>query len=328
MTPITLIGEQRRLIDGWQRRLPLEPRPFAAIGDAIGASESDVIRIVKELAATGVISRVGATISPNTVGASLLAAMRVEPEKLEEIAAIVSGDPCVNHNYEREHDFNLWFVVTAADRSALASALARLRAATGHDCLELPMERAYYLDLGFPIDMSGRKTEPVASAREATFEAGDADLSLLHALEDGLAITPRPYADLGQRCEATEDQVIARLARLLASGIISRLGVIVRHRALGITANAMAVWDIDDDKVNDVGTDFAAVPFVTLCYRRPRRLPSWRYNLFTMVHGRDRATVEAQVAELAARASISPDRRAVLFSKRCFTQRGARYKAA
>jgi DNA-binding Lrp family transcriptional regulator len=190
------------------------------------------------------------------------------------------------------------------------------------------MERAYYLDLGFPIDMSGRKTEVPARARETTLEVGDSDRLLLHALEDGLAITPRPYAELGQRCEATEDQVIARLARLLASGIISRLGVIVRHRALGIAANAMAVWDIDDDKVNDVGAAFAAVPFVTLCYRRPRRLPSWRYNLFTMIHGRDRATVEAQVAELAAHTSIGPEHRAVLFSKRCFTQRGARYKAA
>jgi len=328
MTPITLTGEQRRLIDDWQRRLPLEPRPFAAIGEAIGASESDVMRIVKELAATGVISRVGATIRPNTVGASLLAAMRVEPGKLEEIAAIVSSDPSVNHNYEREHDFNLWFVVTAAHPSALASAVGRLKAATGHDCLELPMERAYYLDLGFPLDMSGRKTEVLARARETTLEVGDSDRLLLHALEDGLAITAHPYAELGRRYGETESQVIARLARLLAGGIISRLGVIVRHRALGIAANAMAVWDIDDDKVNDVGAAFAAVPFVTLCYRRPRRLPSWRYNLFTMVHGRDRATVESQVTELAAHTSIGPERRAVLFSKRCFTQRGARYKAA
>ena len=100
------------------------------------------------------LSRIGAAVRPNTVGASVLAAMRVAPDRLDEIAAIVSREPCVNHNYEREHELNLWFVVAAPDKAGLDSVLARLRAATGHEILELPLERAYYLDLGFSLDLS------------------------------------------------------------------------------------------------------------------------------------------------------------------------------
>lgn len=318
--------DQRRLIDGWQRGLPLTPRPFLGIAEALGLSEARVLELLRALDAAGILSRVGATVRPNSAGASLLAAMCVAPACLDAIAAIVSAEPGVNHNYEREHAFNLWFVVTAPDRDALGATLSRLRQATRHDILELPMERAYFLDLGFPLDGSGRKSAPPASTDDMVIEAADRDL--LAALGDGLEIQPRPYLTLARRCGATEDQVLARLARLIEGRVITRLGLIVKHRSLGFTANAMAVWDIADDEVDRIGERFARVPFVTLCYRRPRRLPDWRYNLFTMVHGRDRDTVTAQVDRLAAEAAVGPDRRATLFSRRCFLQRGARFKAA
>lgn len=320
--------QQRALIDGWQRRLPLEPRPFAAIASALDLTEGRVLELLRGLQANGVLARIGATVRPNTAGASLLAAMRIAAPDFERIAAIVSAEPCVNHNYEREHAFNLWFVVTAPDRRELATALGRLRATTGHDILELPMERAYVLDLGFPLDGSGRTAPLRVADGTAAMAIEPADRQVLAALEDGLEIQPRPYLALARRCGLSEAEVIARLRHLCGAGIVSRLGLIVRHRALGFTANAMTVWDIADEDVDRIGAMFAARPFVTLCYRRPRRLPDWPYNLFTMVHGRDRTTVEAQVAALAHEAGVAADRRAILFSRRCFVQRAARFKAA
>lgn len=320
---------QRKLIDGWQRAFPLVPRPYAAIATDIGIDEGSVLAELRSLQAAGVLSRIGAAVRPNTVGASVLAAMRVAPDRLDEIADIVSKEPCVNHNYEREHELNLWFVVAAPDKTGLDSVLARLRAATGHDILELPLERAYYLDLGFSLDLSrgtGAGQIVAHAAENAPVEA--IDRALLAVLEDGLEIQPRPYLALARRSGLGEDEVIARLERLFDSGIISRFGLIIRHRALGISANAMLVWDIGDEAVDAIGERFAAEPFVTLCYRRPRRLLDWPYNLFCMVHGRDRATVEAQAASLAALAGGDLHNRAVLFSKRCFVQRGARFKAA
>ncbi len=121
--------------------------------------------------------------------------------------------------------------------------------------------------------------------------------------------------------------MIARIGRLSEAGAIRRLGVIVRHRELGYRANAMVVWDVPDADARDAGARLAALPFVTLCYRRPRRLPHWPYNLFSMIHGRDRATVRKLVRRAAAEAGLEAAAREVLFSRRRFKQRGARYTA-
>ena len=139
------------------------------------------------------------------------------------------------------------------------------------------------------------------------------------------SIMSLPYAAIGASLGIGEAEVIARLRRLIDDGVIKRFGVIVRHRELGYQANAMVVWDIPDARVGAAGRILAAQPFVTLCYRRPRRLPVWPYNLFCMIHGRDRATVEALVDQASAAAGLGQLPRAVLFSRREFKQRGARY---
>jgi DNA-binding Lrp family transcriptional regulator len=156
-------------------------------------------------------------------------------------------------------------------------------------------------------------------------ELNERDRRLVAAIQDGLPLAPRPYAVIGERLGLGEAEVIAGLRRLIDHGVIKRFGVIVRHRELGYRANAMVVWDVADARVGDAGRMLAALPFVTLCYRRPRRLPVWPYNLFCMIHGRDRATVETLVDQASAAAALAGLPRAVLFSRRCFKQRGARY---
>ena len=151
------------------------------------------------------------------------------------------------------------------------------------------------------------------------------DRRLLAALEDGLPLVPRPYRALGERVGLSEAQVIETLRSLAARGVIRRLGLILRHRELGYRANAMTVWDVPDAAVPGAATALTRLPFVTLCYRRPRRPPLWPYNLFAMIHGKDRAKVLAEVEEATVAAGLDGVARAVLFSRRCFKQRGARY---
>ena len=151
------------------------------------------------------------------------------------------------------------------------------------------------------------------------------DERLLAAIVDGLPLVARPYAAIGEKLGLDEAAVIAALERLIAAGVIKRFGVIVRHRELGYRANAMVVFDVPDQRVRAVGRALAEHPFVTLCYRRPRRLPDWPYNLFCMIHGRDRAAVEGLIEDASRAAGIDDLPRAVLFSRRCFKQRGARY---
>ena len=141
----------RRLLDEFQRDLPLVPRPFAAIGAALGLDEAEVIDRLSQLKARAMIARVGATVRPNTAGASTLAAMTVPESRIEEVAALVGAEPGVNHSYLREADWNLWFVATAPDAAALEAALARIDAATGLRVLDLRLVRPFNIDLGFRL---------------------------------------------------------------------------------------------------------------------------------------------------------------------------------
>ena len=152
---------EQRLVDGWQRGFPLVPRPYAAIASALGSTERDVIAAVARRLADGVVSRVGAVFRPNVVGASTLAAIAVPPERLAEVARLVSAHEEVNHNYEREHAYNLWFVATAPDAAHLDAALAAIERESGLAVIRLPLVRDYWIDLGFDVNATGTHVPPV-----------------------------------------------------------------------------------------------------------------------------------------------------------------------
>ena len=142
---------ERALLDDFQRDFPLVPCPFAEIADRLGTDEATVLSILARLQDEGAISRVGAVIAPHAAGWSTLAAMAVPAAHLEEVAALVSSFPEVNHNYEREHELNLWFVVAAPTRERVEAVLQEVAARTGLDVLDLPLEEAFRLDTGFAL---------------------------------------------------------------------------------------------------------------------------------------------------------------------------------
>ena len=150
--------------------------------------------------------------------------------------------------------------------------------------------------------------------------------ALIGAISRGLPLVSRPYAALAEDLKCSEQAVIDGIARLAARGDLKRFGVVVRHRQLGYQANAMVVWDIPDDRVAEVGRQMSDFEFVTLCYQRPRRRPHWPYNLFCMIHGRDRDSVNEQVDFIVARCGLDDVPRRILYSRRCFKQRGAAYQ--
>lgn len=316
------------LIDGWQRGFPLIQRPYLHVGLALGVSEAEVLDKLRDLLSRGVLARVGATLRPNTAGASTLAAMRVAADRLEEVAQIVSEEPWVNHSYEREHEFNLWFVITGADRPSVETVSARIRSKTGLDVLDLPLVRAFWLDLGFPIRTPCKTSDRARDQAAMPSRAVRPDeRALLAALSDGLALEPRPFRALARGLGTSENDILKSLDRLIADGIVARFGLVVRHRALGFTANAMAVFDVPDWDIENIGARFAREPGITLCYERPRR-PGWPFNLFTMVHGRDRSLVARQIGRIADRVGAGDLHRAIIFSRRCFKQTGATLRAA
>jgi siroheme decarboxylase len=153
----------------------------------------------------------------------------------------------------------------------------------------------------------------------------DRDHSLLWQLESGLPLVPRPYEELGKGIGMPESEVISRIRNLITNGTIRRFGVVVRHHEVGFGANAMVVWDVSDDRLTDVVKCLTSDEQVTLCYQRPRHLPDWPFNLFSMIHGRDEETVRAHISVLRADSPLCLLNHDILFSRRRFKQTGARY---
>lgn len=316
----------RALVEDFQRDFPLTARPFAAIAARLSTAEADVIARLQRLVALGAVSRVGAVVRPHAAGASTLAALAVPPAQLDEIASVVNAAPGVSHNYARTHAYNLWFVVTGASRADVDASLARIERDAGLSVLDLPLERAFHIDLGFA--MSGERAPEIRRAAPRPVGVADeTDRALLAAMQSGLSLTPAPFAEVGARIGLAETAVVARLAAMLSRNVVGRFGVVVKHRAFGYDSNAMAVWDLDDARVDAVAARFAESPEVTLCYRRPRRRPEWPYNLFTMIHARAREEAEIVIARLAGVAGAALAGRATLFSTHCYKQRGATFAA-
>jgi DNA-binding Lrp family transcriptional regulator len=327
------------LLNDFQRDFPLVPAPFGVMAGRLDVSEADVLETLIQLQACGAVSRVGAVFRPHSIGSSALAALAVPAAELDEMAQLVNGYVEVNHNYEREHHYNLWFVVAAADEARVREVLGEIERRTGCPLLHLPMLEDYHIDLGFDLvrphqgqrsDASKNATAPRANALDSLHRAAlpqPFETALIGAVQQGLPLVPRPYAEIGASIKLTESEVIAGLAHLLEQGIIKRMGVVVRHHELGYRANAMVVWDIPDDRVSALGCCIGKFDFVTLCYRRPRRLPAWRYNLFSMIHGQNRDEVLSLVAQLKEQCGMQDITHEVLFSRRRFKQCGARYVA-
>ncbi|MCX7167569.1 MAG: Lrp/AsnC family transcriptional regulator [Rhodocyclales bacterium] len=310
------------LLNDWQRDFPITAQPFEQLGGKLGADETAILDTLKRLQARGAISRVGAVFAPRRMGASTLAALAAPPQRIEEIAAQVSARPEVNHNYRREHHFNLWFVATAGDQAALASVLTAIERETSCAVLSFPLEQEYHIDLGFDLKSPHKHHDQLPSA--PVREPDAVEKGLIAALQSGLELTTRPFQRLGERVGMSESEVLSRIAGWLDEGLIKRFGVVVRHHELGYRANAMVVFDVPDADVDRIGRKLAAEAGVTLCYRRTRSLPHWQYNLYCMVHGRSREEVQPVIERLGRMADFPAQ---ALFSTRRYKQCGARYFA-
>jgi len=151
------------------------------------------------------------------------------------------------------------------------------------------------------------------------------DLQLIVTIQEGLPVVSRPYALIAEQLGIDEPEIIERLQRLKQQGLIKRMGVIVKHRQLGYRANAMVVFDIPDKLVAQKGQEISQLAFINLCYLRPRQGKQWPYNLFCMIHGKSRETVLQQLAQLIDHCALEVYAHDILFSQRCFKQRGAIY---
>jgi DNA-binding Lrp family transcriptional regulator len=168
------------------------------------------------------------------------------------------------------------------------------------------------------------------SAQPASLNASPAlpqdetDRRIVQATQSGLPLTPRPYHAIAEQLGLTPEDVMTRMNAMLETGVIRRIGVVPNHYALGYIANGMTVWDVADDQVDELGERIGQLPFVSHCYRRPRRLPHWPYNLFAMVHAKNREQAKADADQIAAVLGDACRKSDILYSSRMLKKTGLR----
>lgn len=348
-TASSLDSVDRLLIDVLQGGFPLSPRPYAEVGATLGIDEGEVIARLQGLLATGVLTRFGPMFQVERAGGAFcLAAMAVPEADWARVLRAVNRHDAVAHNYRREHRLNMWFVLATADPADIARRAADIEHETGLPVWRFPKEREYFVgmrlsaraalpaaakasDAGPPAVAMGAAA-PVAASAATPRALDELGYRLVRATQAGLPLQPAPYAALAATLAIDEAALCRRLQTMLDDGVIRRIGAVPNHYALGYVANGMSVWDVADDAVDAAGERIGALPFVTHCYRRPRHLPDWPYNLFAMVHGADRNAVLACVAEIQAllRRDFADAlrQREVLFSTAILKKTGLRLSGA
>lgn len=327
--PLGLGELERNFINRYQGGFPLIDRPFAAVAQDLGTQEAHLISLIQGLLARGLLTRLGPLFDAERLGGCFtLAAMQVPEADFERIAAQVAALPEVAHNYRRDHALNMWFVLATPSEASLQRTLDHLQRLTGLEVLDFPKLAEYHLGfwlwLGEDGSLAMRRWTRVPTANPTPLDT--LDQALVTATQEGLPLVARPYAEIAERLDQSPLTVLNRLKGLLAQGAIRRIGAVPHHYRLGLRGNGMTVWDIDDEALDRLGSEVGALEGVSHCYRRPRRLPLWPYNLFAMLHGRDRAQVLAAAERVRTLLAGACRGHEVLFSSAVLKKTGLRFK--
>ena len=342
----------KRILTAIQGDLPVVERPFDALAERLDLDAGDLLARVRRMAEASLIRRIGPVFDSGHLGyQSTLVAARVPPDGLEQAAERVGRLAGVTHNYEREGPYNLWFTLTVPPGEDIETTLDRLRAEAGAEAMHsLPALARYKIRATFDLDGSGEaapdtlspggrgkgegergadsRHSPSAHPSPVKGEGGknapltEAQKTLIRAVQDGLPVEAEPFAPVAETTGWTVAAILDQIRAWLDAGVVRRFGAVVRHRAAGVRANAMAVFQVSASQVDAAGRTLAAHPDVTHCYRRPPR-PDFPYTLYAMVHGTSEEAVRRRVDAMAGQ--VDADAWAALFSVREFKKTSMRY---
>jgi DNA-binding Lrp family transcriptional regulator len=310
----------RALCDLIQNEFPVVARPYAAVAERLGTTEDDVLARVERLRGERIIRQISAIFDTRRLGyRSSLVAARTAPERADAAAAVINTHPGVTHNYERQHDFNIWFTVGVPPTSRLG--LERTIELIGElaevDVIR-PLPALRFFKIGVDLDMKGGRDPAAKKERRAPSKPtpppealDERDTAAIRALQGDLRAVSEPFSAPAHRAGFTVDELLARAADFLATGQMRRFAAVLYHRSAGFVHNGMGVWKVPDERVDEIGQLMAAYRGVSHCYQRPT-YPDWPYNLFSMTHGRTQQECEDVLDAIAAETAL--DERIVLYS--------------
>ena len=317
---VKLDKRDKELLQLLQDEFPVEKRPWAEVGKKLGIAEEEVLSSVKRLFALGVIRKLRTILDAQKLGtcSSTLMAMKVPADKMDHVVSIVNEYMSVTHNYQREHDYNLWFTVTTCGNKDLRTTVEEIKRRTGipdSDILDLPTTRVFKIDVRFKFTDTAANTARKEVVRSPV-DTDETDQAILHITQEGIPLVREPFEGVAKETGMSQEEVVARLKRLINGGVIKRLGISVNQRKIGILANAVVAWKVPQDRVETVGNILSSYNEVTHCYERKTVHRKWEHNIFTVLHGYDRKSVEKFAERLSESVGISDY--LVLFSNEQF----------
>jgi siroheme decarboxylase len=307
---VTLDERDQALLNIIQTAFPLVGRPFAALGEGISESEDAVMARCRRLKDDRIIRQVSAIFDTRRIGyRSSLVATAVDEHRIEQAAALINAHPGVSHNYRRNHEFNLWWTVAVPPHINLETHVAALhRLSQANATRILPTLKLY--KIGVDLDVSDQRSMAARTTLPAYRDSGrsgtdltDEEVAYLRELQEDLPVEPAPFAGMAERLGVSEDDVLKAAQAFIDEGLMRRFAAVLHHRRAGFGANAMSVWAVPDDRVDEYGYELAGYAAVSHCYRRPT-YPDWPYALFGMIHGTSRERVEEAVADIMRRTGL------------------------
>jgi siroheme decarboxylase len=303
---IALDQFDKRLLNQMQGSFPIVERPYAAVAQELGVDEDVVLRRVQELIDERIIRQVTPIFDTRAFGyGSMLVAAKVDPEHPWGPAKIVNSHPGVSHNYLRNHEFNMWFTIAVEEgsRLGLQGTLDVLQELTGAESIrQLPTLKLFKIRMD--LDMEGG-TDALAKAVQVVepIDLGkqpydDTDVAVVRATQGDLPVVSEPYADAAREIGMPVAQLLDHLNGMAERRLLRRVAAILFHRRAGFSANGMGVWRVPDDKIAEYGPRMAAFRGISHCYERPT-YEDWRYQIFTMAHGRSKEECDAILDAIA-----------------------------
>jgi DNA-binding Lrp family transcriptional regulator len=318
----------KQILNDIQWTFPLVDRPFLELAKKYDISEDQVIERIKKLKQIGIIRQISAIFDTRKLGyKSALVAFAVDKNKIESVANEINKHPGVSHNYERNHEYNLWFTLAVQPYGDMKADLEKMALLDGVlKYRVLPTLKMY--KIGVKLDMVNddpEKPTPNDEVKDMGIKAetiSEIDREYIRQLQKDIEIVKEPFKTITENLEITSTDLFDRVKDYEKIGIMRRFAAILRHRQAGFTANGMIVWKIPEEKIDEKGLKIASFPQVSHCYRRPI-YPDWEFNLFSMIHARTMEAAEKIAKEISSVIGIENYR--ILFSSREFKKERVRY---
>ena len=304
----------RKILTEIQKEFPRATEPFRVLGEKLGILGEEILRRIQKLKEEQILRQISAIFDTKSLGyKSTLVAMKFANEDLDQGAEVINQHPGVSHNYRRNDDYNLWFTIAVPPYHSLEETIQKLHELSGaKNTLILPTLKLF--KIGVKLDLTGNNSDALDSKediydesrrRKAPPDLTPEQIDAIRALQEDIPLVERPFEEIARTSGFLEAELFELLKLFESKGYFRRFAGILHHRKAGFSANAMVVWNIPEEKQDEVGEKMAQFPQVSHCYKRPI-FPDWPYSLYTMIHGAKAEDCEKVVQKIVQAAGDWP----------------------